>query len=120
MGLRKRSSKKTGKRPKHLEGRYANYFEVGHNAFEFVFDFGQYHPESESARMHTRVVTGPVYAKLLADLLRDSVQRFEEEHGSIQTTDLDPDPTEFVKESVTNYNGRLKGRRKTGEERPDD
>jgi len=24
-----------------LEGRYANYFQVGHNAVEFVLDFGQ-------------------------------------------------------------------------------
>ncbi len=24
-----------------LEGRYANYFEIGHNAFEFVLDLGQ-------------------------------------------------------------------------------
>jgi len=29
-----------------IEGRYANYFKVGHNAFEFVLDFGQYYPET--------------------------------------------------------------------------
>jgi hypothetical protein len=23
------------------EGRYANYFQIGHNAFEFIIDFGQ-------------------------------------------------------------------------------
>ena len=30
-----------------LEGRYANYFKVGHNAFEFLLDFGQLAREDE-------------------------------------------------------------------------
>ena len=30
-----------------LEGRYSNYFKVGHNAFEFVIDFSQFYTESE-------------------------------------------------------------------------
>ena len=25
--------------------RYTNYFEVGHNPYEFLVDFGQYQPE---------------------------------------------------------------------------
>lgn len=29
-----------------LEGRYANTFKVGHNAFEFLVDFGQVDPET--------------------------------------------------------------------------
>ena len=35
------------------EGKYANYFEVGHNQFEFYVDFGQYDPQSQKAQMHT-------------------------------------------------------------------
>ena len=90
-------------KPKHLEARYANYFEVGHNAFEFIFDFGQYHPESDSARMHSRIVTGPVYAKLLAELLRCALQRFEQEHGTIHPADDELDPLELVKQSIADY-----------------
>ncbi len=50
------------------EGRYANYFRVGYNAFEFLFDFGQLHPEnqypeSQPAKIHTRIITNPIYAK---------------------------------------------------------
>lgn len=96
-------------RPKRLEGRYANYFEVGHNAFEFIFDFGQYHPENEEAHMHTRIVTGPVYAKLLAELLKDAVDRFESEHGMIQPANDDLDPVELVKQSIVGYERRFKG-----------
>lgn len=95
-------------RSKRLEGRYANYFEVGHNAFEFIFDFGQYHPENEDAHMHTRIVTGPVYAKLLAELLKDAVDRFESEHGVIQPADDDLDPVEVVKQSIVGFERSFK------------
>ena len=94
-------------RNSRLEARYANYFEIGHNRFEFIIDFGQYHPESESALMHSRMVTGPVYAKLLADLLRGAVQRFEEEHGMIQPADDELDPLEMVKQSIDGFDRRL-------------
>ena len=94
-------------RLKRLEGRYANYFEVGHNAFEFIFDFGQYHPETEGARMHTRIVTGPVYARLLAELLRDAVERFESEYGAIKPAEDELDPVELVKQSIVGYERRF-------------
>jgi len=68
-----------------LEARYANYFEVGHNAYEFLVDFGQYRPNTECVQMQTRIVTGPVFAKLLSSLLSKAVAQFEQEHGSIQT-----------------------------------
>ena len=87
----------------HLEGRYANYFEVGHNAFEFIIDFGQYHAEDEVAQMQSRVVTGPVYAKLLAGMLRDSIERYEEEHGTIRSAEEELDPVEVVQESLDGF-----------------
>jgi Protein of unknown function (DUF3467) len=48
-----------------IEGRYANYFRVGHNAFEFLFDFGQFYAESPGVRFHTRIITSPTSAKSL-------------------------------------------------------
>lgn len=95
-------------RSRSLEARYSNYFEIGHNAFEFIFDFGQYHPEDSAAHMHSRIVTGPVYAKLLAGLLQDAVKRFEDEHGTIQPIDDDLDPMELVQQSIAGYDHRLK------------
>src|SRR5690242_13111038 len=56
---------------------YANNFEVGHNAFEFVIDFGQVLDEGGSETWHGRVVSGPLAAKVLNDLLRRAVEDYE-------------------------------------------
>lgn len=66
------------------EGRYANYFEVGHNAVEFLLDFGQFYPDSNQQQLHTRIVTGPVYAKTLLETLRESIDRYERTFGAIR------------------------------------
>ena len=70
-----------------LEGRYANYFKVGHNAFEFLLDFGQFYPESEKAQLHTRIITSPIYAKALLETLQESIGRYEQTFGSIPKED---------------------------------
>ena len=67
-----------------LEGRYSNYFKVGHNAFEFVVDFGQFYSESKEAHIHTRIITNPVYVKSLLETLQQSIERYEEVFGLIQ------------------------------------
>lgn len=72
------------KDPGQLEGRYANYIEVGHNAAEFVFDFGQFYSEGERARVHTRIVTSPSYAKAFLETLRESIARYEESFGPLR------------------------------------
>jgi uncharacterized protein DUF3467 len=68
---------------RQLEGRYANYFKVGHNAFEFVLDFGQLYPDSPREQMHTRIIAGPQYAKALSEVLRESLDRYEQTFGVI-------------------------------------
>ena len=68
------------------DGRYANYFKVGHNAFEFLFDFGQIYAQGRPAPLHTRIITTPVYAKSLLGLLQESVDQYEQLFGAI------PDP----------------------------
>ena len=70
-----------------LEGRYANYFKVGHNAFEFVLDFGQFYLESEKAELCTRIITPPIYAKTLLKILRESIERHEQAFGVIPSED---------------------------------
>jgi hypothetical protein len=85
------------------QAQYANFFQVGHNALEFVLDLGQFEPDSACCRLHTRIVTGPVYAKIFAEMLQNSVQRFESEHGEIHCTDDDLDPLEVVKGSIADF-----------------
>jgi hypothetical protein len=68
-----------------INGRYANYFKVGHNAFEFLFDFGQSQGESGGVSIHTRIVTAPGYAKAFMKTLTESIALYEEEFGTIRT-----------------------------------
>lgn len=77
-----RKPKKT-RTSKHLKGRYANYFEVGHNAFEFLFDFGESYDEDSKVRFHTRIVTAPTYAIALLETLRGSIDHYEQSFGVI-------------------------------------
>ena len=60
-----------------MEGRYANYFEIGHNAFEFLLDFGQMYFEDPDSLMHTRIVTSPLFARRLADSLNQALAQYE-------------------------------------------
>jgi hypothetical protein len=66
-----------------LVGRYANFFQVGHTAFEFVIDFGQLYQGSNAEQLHTRIITNPAYATELLKLLDDSVQQYEKTFGVI-------------------------------------
>jgi hypothetical protein len=70
------------------EARYANYFQVGHNAFEFLLDFGQCYRHGPERLLHTRIITGPAYAKALSRTLQESLARYEKAHGRIP----DPEP----------------------------
>lgn len=69
---------------KKIEGKYANYFMVGHNAFEFVIDFGQYYAETDKAELYFRIVTSPCYAKELFVTLRDAIEQYEKSFGVIK------------------------------------
>ena len=75
---------KTSGAEKKIEGRYANFFKVGHNAFEFVLDFGQYYRENEDAELYTRIITSPFYAKSLLKTLNESILRYELNFGAIK------------------------------------
>ena len=65
---------------KRRKGKYANYFEVGHNTFEFVADFGQY--EGDDVTWHTRVIMNPSAARAFLDLLTESLEHFERRYAT--------------------------------------
>lgn len=81
--VKKQEGKSSG-REKKLEGRYANYFKVGYNAFEFLLDFGQHYSENEEAELYIRIITSPCYAKSLLETLKLSIERYEESFGPIK------------------------------------
>lgn len=67
-----------------LESKYANYFEIGYNAFEVLIDFGQMYADGSDKQVHTRVVTSPPYAKELLRLLAETMRQYEAGFGPIQ------------------------------------
>jgi hypothetical protein len=70
--------------------RYANYFKVGYNAYEFIIDSCRYYPESdgcsetEKAELCERIITSPVYAKTLMNILQKSIKEYEDTFGLIE------------------------------------
>lgn len=65
------------------EGRYANHFSIGHNAFEVILQFGQFYEGNSQPVMHTRIVTGPAYAQGLLQLLGRALKEYESTFGPI-------------------------------------
>jgi len=73
--------RKSGQRSNSPEGRYVNYFKIGHNAFELIIDCGQCYADNEEPRLYTRIVTSPAYGKALLKTLRDSLEEYEKAYG---------------------------------------
>jgi hypothetical protein len=69
---------------KAIEGQYANYFEIGYNAFEFLLDFGQKYSNDLQGRIHARIITGPWCAKELMKVLEKSIEQYEQTFGTIR------------------------------------
>ncbi len=69
------------------EGRYANYFEIGHNAFEFLLDLGQLGVETDTARIYMRVITSPLGARNLCHLLNEALAEYRKSFGPIRHED---------------------------------
>lgn len=65
------------------DGRYANHFSIGHNAYEVILQFGQYYEGNEKPVMHTTIVTSPAYAQRLLRLLTEAIAQYESSFGPI-------------------------------------
>jgi len=55
------------------ESRYANSFQIGYNAFEFLIEFGQ-----QNGAIHTSIYVSPQHARILANLLVDTLKQYDE------------------------------------------
>jgi hypothetical protein len=96
--------KKTPSRPPRAPlACYTNYFEVGHNAYEFLLDFGQFQPEATKIVLHTRIAVGPVHAKLLSRMLCSAIEKFEADNGPITDVAETIDPLEAVLRSLPDF-----------------
>ena len=62
------------RKQKEEDARYANFFQVGYNAFEFLLEFGQ-----REGRIHTAIYVSPQHARMLSDLLVGALKEYSEE-----------------------------------------
>jgi hypothetical protein len=67
-----------------LEGRYANAFALGYNAFEFLLDFGQAYSHAEDVIFHTRIILAPSYARALLLLLQSNLEEYQRTFGPVR------------------------------------
>jgi len=74
----------TGRRVE--EGRYTNFFQIGHNAFEFLLEFGQ-----QGGKIHTRLYLSPPHARMLSDLLNDALRKHAKIYGPESIVDPSDD-----------------------------
>lgn len=100
------SEKKSQRVARAPLARYTNYFEVGHNAYEFLVDFGQFQPEIGAVTLHTRIAVGPTHAKMLSQMLGNAVRKYETENGAITIEETSGDPSEVILRSLPDFERR--------------
>jgi hypothetical protein len=86
--------------------RYVNYFEVSHNAVEFLLDFGQYQPEAQAVSVHSRMAFGPTHAKLLVAMLSQAMIEFESQYGAVTDLTEETDPLDAIYDSLPDFECR--------------
>jgi hypothetical protein len=69
------------------EWHYANCIRVGHNAFEFLLDFGQLSEAGEPATSTMKIVINPQFAKALRETLDEAIREYEQTFGVIRITE---------------------------------
>jgi hypothetical protein len=65
------------------EGRYADQFKIGYRSCVFVLDFDQSFYEDGKEQVHTRIITSPENLKDFVNLLQESIEQYEKNHGPI-------------------------------------
>jgi hypothetical protein len=91
---------------------YVNYFELAHNRYEFLVEFGQYRPGKEAERgmsvIHTRLALSPPYAKMLSELLSKATAEHEKAHGPIASIAEHSTPFDIVLHSLPEFEDRAR------------
>ena len=69
------------------EGRYANQFRIGYRSCVFVLEFDQSFNNDEKERVHTRIITSPEDVIAFLELLQNTIEQYEKDHGPISVED---------------------------------
>lgn len=70
--------------PPDLEATYANFAMITHSPSEIIIDFARVLPNTPKSKVHARIVTTPMHAKLLLKALSDNLEKYEAQFGEIK------------------------------------
>ena len=70
--------------PPDLDAIYANFAMITHTASEVIIDFARVLPNTPRAKVHARIVTTPMHAKLLLRALGENLEKYETQYGEIK------------------------------------
>ena len=66
------------------EGIYSNLAIVSHSPSEFIIDFTRVLPGVQKAKVYSRIILAPTHAKLLMDVLKKNIEKYEQQFGEIK------------------------------------
>ena len=69
---------------KEAEGIYSNLAIISHSPAEFIIDFTRVLPGIPKSKISARIVMTPQHAKMLLNALRENIEKFENQFGTIQ------------------------------------
>lgn len=67
------------------QGIYSNLAVISHSSSEFVIDFIRIVPGVPKAKVKSRIILTPEHAKRLINALKDNIDKFEQQNGTIRT-----------------------------------
>jgi len=70
--------------PPDLDATYANFVLITHTASEIIIDFARVLPNTPRAKVHARIITTPMHAKLLLRALSENLEKYEAQFGEIK------------------------------------
>ncbi len=70
--------------PSDLDATYANFAVITHSPSEIIIDFARVLPNTPKSKVHARIVTTPMHAKLLLKALNDNLEKYEAQFGEIK------------------------------------
>ncbi len=67
------------------KGEYADFFQVWHDFVAFYLDYGQVgSKDDEKVKVHNRIITSPLGARLLVSALWDALNDYSRRFGDIR------------------------------------
>jgi hypothetical protein len=69
---------------KEAEGIYSNLAIISHSPAEFIIDFTRVLPGIPKSKIHARIIMTPQHAKMLANALKENIDKYENQFGEIQ------------------------------------